>query len=67
MPIPVEVLAALNTTPEALAKNLIDDTRSVYSTMLGLDLMHLPWKLTPWSISRIVFLPWLVWPAPITD
>ncbi|ACD96766.1 chemotaxis protein CheX [Trichlorobacter lovleyi] len=47
MPIPVEVLAALNTTPEALAKNLIDDTRSVYSTMLGLDLMHLPLEVDP--------------------
>jgi chemotaxis protein CheX len=47
MPIPADVLTALNTTQEVLVKNLIDDTRSVYSTMLGLDLMHLPLEVDP--------------------
>ncbi len=47
MPILPEVLKALDTTQEALLKNLIDDTRSVYSTMLGLDLMHLPLEVDP--------------------
>jgi len=47
MPIPAEVLKALNTTQETLAKHLIDDTRSVYSTMLGFDLMHLPLEVDP--------------------
>ncbi|MDD2501926.1 MAG: chemotaxis protein CheX [Geobacter sp.] len=47
MPIPAEVLTALNTTQDALIKNLIDDTRSVYSTMLGFDLMHLPLEVDP--------------------
>ncbi len=47
MPILPEVLKALDTTQEALIKNLIDDTRSVYSTMLGLDLMHLPLEVDP--------------------
>jgi chemotaxis protein CheX len=61
MPIPTEVLTALNTTHEALVKNLIDDTRSVYSTMLGLDLMHLPLEVDPMehfkdSVSAMVGL-----------
>lgn len=47
MPIPADVLTALNTTQEALVKQIIDDTRSVYSTMLGLDLMHLPLEVDP--------------------
>lgn len=47
MPIPAEVLTALNTTQDVLIKNLIDDTRSVYSTMLGFDLMHLPLEVDP--------------------
>jgi len=41
------ILTALNTSQEALVKNLIDDTRSVFSTMLGLDLMHLPLEVDP--------------------
>lgn len=47
MPIPAEVLTALHTTQEDLAKNLIEDTRCVYSTMLGFDLMHLPLEVDP--------------------
>lgn len=43
------VLTALNTTQDALVKNLIDDTRSVFSTMLGFDLMHLPLEVDPMS------------------
>ncbi len=61
MPIPAEVLASLNITNEALVKNLIEDTRSVYSTMLGMDLMHLPLEVDPMehfkdSISAMVGL-----------
>ncbi len=47
MPIPAEVLNALNISSDALIKHLIDDTRSVYSTMLGFDLMHLPLEVDP--------------------
>lgn len=47
MPIPAEVLSALNTSHEELSKQLIDDTRSVYSTMLGMELMHLPLEVDP--------------------
>lgn len=43
------ILTALNTTQEALVKNLIDDTRNVFSTMLGLELMHLPLEVDPMS------------------
>ncbi len=61
MSIPVEVLSALNTTHETLLKQLIDDTRSVFSTMLGLDLMHLPLEVDPMehfkdSVSAMVGL-----------
>jgi chemotaxis protein CheX len=41
------VLEALNTTQEAFLKSLIDDTRNVFSTMLGLELMHLPLEVDP--------------------
>lgn len=41
------ILKALDTTQEALVKNLIDDTRNVFSTMLGLELMHLPLEVDP--------------------
>lgn len=41
------ILTALNTTQDALVKNLIDDTRSVFSTMLGVELMHLPLEVDP--------------------
>lgn len=47
MPINPAVLEALNTTQEAFLKNLIDDTRNVFSTMLGLELMHLPLEVDP--------------------
>lgn len=47
MPISPAILTALNTTQEALVKNLIDDTRNVFSTMLGLELMHLPLEVDP--------------------
>lgn len=61
MPIPAEVLTALNTSQEILVKHLIDDTRSVYATMLGFDLMHLPLEVDPMehfkdSISAMVGL-----------
>lgn len=61
MSIPTEVLSALNTTHETLLKQLIDDTRSVFSTMLGLDLMHLPLEVDPMehfkdSVSAMVGL-----------
>lgn len=41
------ILKALETSQEALVKNLIDDTRNVFSTMLGLELMHLPLEVDP--------------------
>jgi chemotaxis protein CheX len=41
------ILTSLGTTQEALIKNLIEDTRSVFSTMLGLELMHLPLEVDP--------------------
>ena len=41
------VLDSLNTTQEVFLKNLIEDTRSVFSTMLGLELMHLPLEVDP--------------------
>jgi len=41
------ILTSLNTTQDALVKHLIDDTRSVFSTMLGLELMHLPLEVDP--------------------
>ena len=41
------ILKALDTSQEALVKNLIDDTRNVFSTMLGLELMHLPLEVDP--------------------
>ncbi len=47
MPINPAVLEALNTTQEAFLKSLIDDTRNVFSTMLGLELMHLPLEVDP--------------------
>lgn len=47
MSITPAILTALNTTQEALVKNLIDDTRNVFSTMLGLELMHLPLEVDP--------------------
>ena len=47
MPINSAVLESLNTTQEAFLKSLIDDTRSVFSTMLGLELMHLPLEVDP--------------------
>lgn len=61
MSIPAEVLSALNTSHETLLKQLIDDTRSVFSTMLGLDLMHLPLEVDPMehfkdSVSAMVGL-----------
>lgn len=47
MSITPAILTALNTTQEALVKKLIDDTRNVFSTMLGLELMHLPLEVDP--------------------
>lgn len=47
MAIKPAVLTALNTTQEALTKDLINDTRNVFSTMLGLELMHLPLEVDP--------------------
>jgi chemotaxis protein CheX len=41
------ILTNLNTTQDALVKQLIDDTRNVFSTMLGLDLLHLPLEVDP--------------------
>lgn len=41
------ILNALNTTLEALTQNLIDDTRNVFATMLGLELEHLPQEVSP--------------------
>jgi chemotaxis protein CheX len=41
------IVTSLGRTQEALIKNLIEDTRSVFSTMLGLELMHLPLEVDP--------------------
>lgn len=41
------ILTNLNMTQETLVKHLIDDTRNVFSTMLGLDLLHLPLEVDP--------------------
>ncbi len=41
------ILTALNTTQQTLTQHLIDDTRNVFSTMLGLELEHLPQEVPP--------------------
>ncbi len=61
MSIKPAVLESLNTTQEALSRNLINDTRHVFSVMLGLELMHLPLVVDPVSdfkdcVSAIVSL-----------
>lgn len=47
MAIKPEILTALNTTQDALVTNLIEDIRSVFSTMMGLELVQLPQEVNP--------------------
>ena len=47
MAIKPAILTALNTTQDALIKNLTEDIRSVFSTMLGLELVQLPQEVNP--------------------
>lgn len=47
MAINESVLNSLNISHDALVKHLIDDTRNIFSTMMGLELMHLPLEVDP--------------------
>lgn len=47
MAIKPAILTALNTTQDALITNLTEDIRSVFSTMLGLELVQLPQEVNP--------------------
>lgn len=49
MSIAPAILTALNTTQDQLVKKMIDDVRTIYSSMLGIELMHLPLEVDPMS------------------